>query len=205
MAGKLNHRYVSDVVDEGVEEEVGPDEWNDSLVLSEGSEGQVPVRRTAEDDGFELEYLGAPPAFVDSTQVGNVSTNETDLMDHVIAAAHLDVNNRALRLKAWGSFAGNANTKTLKLKVGAAGTVTLNPTTTAPNGVRWELEATLIRTGVDTQKLITKLIIDTAVESLILTSLTEDDAVAITVKLTGQSDTASNDILQDASMLEYLG
>ena len=51
MAGKINHRFVSTVPDEGVATEFGPNELNDSLVVSAGTDGQHMVRRTAQADG----------------------------------------------------------------------------------------------------------------------------------------------------------
>lgn len=204
MAGSINHVFVSAVPDEGVSTEVGPDEWNDGLVVSGGSDGQAMVRRTSADDGWETMYLGAPLVFINTTQAANSGTGETDLHSFTIPASHFNANKRMLRITAWGSFAANGNTKTLKLYTGAGNTITLNPTTTAPNGVRFKMTATLIRTGVDAQKILYELIIDTAYEIVGMDTATEDDGAAIIVKLTGQSGTASNDILLDQTQIEYL-
>lgn len=203
MAGSINHVFVSAVPDEGVSTEVGPDEWNDGLVVSGGSDGQAMVRRTSADDGWELMYLGAPLVFIDTTQSANSGTGETDLDSFTIAASHFNANKRAIRVTAWGSFAGNGNTKTLKLYLGS-NVITLNPTTTAPNGVRFKVMATIIRTGVDAQKILYEVVIDTAYEIVGMDTATEDDGAAIIVKLTGQSGTASNDILLDQTQIEYL-
>ena len=204
MAGAINHRYESEVPDEGVDTEVGPDEWNDSLVVSGGSDGQSMVRRTAEDDGWALEYRGAPVSFINATQAPNSGTGETDLHSFSLAASHLNVNKRAIRVRAWGSFAANGNTKTLKLKFGASGSVTLNPTTTAPNGKRFSVDALIIRTGSGAQAIYSHMVIDTAFESILRTTTTETDTNALTVKFTGQSGTASSDILLDVTSIEYL-
>lgn len=203
MAGALNHRFESDVPDEGVSTEVGPDEWNDSLVMSGGADGQVPMRRTAETDGWKLVNLGALLTFINATQAANSGTGETDLHSFTIPAAHFDANKRMICVKAYGSFAANGNTKTLKLYLGS-NVITLNPTTTAPNGVRFELEAIILRTAEDAQRIHYKVIIDTAYEIMDLDTATEDDAATIILKLTGQSGTASSDILLDTTLVEFL-
>lgn len=205
MAGALNHRFVSEVPDEGVEEEVGPDEWNDSLVVSGGSDGMAMLRRTSADDGWELAYLGAAVAFTSLTQGANVNTSETDLHSFSIPAGHFSVTKKAIRYKGYGSFAANGNTKTVKAKFGASGSVTLNPTTTAPNGERFEFEITIYRTGTDTQKAAVKMLLSsTGIELMSYVSFTETESGALTLKITGQSGTASSDILLDASTIEFL-
>lgn len=204
MAGAINHRYESDVPDEGVDTEVGPDEWNDSLVMSGGSDGQAAVRRTSADDGWELTYLGAPVAFINATQAPNSGTGETDLHSFTIAASHFNVNKRKIVIEADGSFAANGNTKTLKLKFGASGSVTLNPTTTAPNGVRFYVKASILRTSSGNQRCRYRVWIGTALEIIGTASFTETDTNALTLKFTGQSGTASSDILLDETTIQYL-
>jgi len=205
MAGTIKHSFQSTVPDEGVAGEVGPDEWNASLKVAEGADGQAMVRRTSATDGWELMNLGALTTFINATQAANVGTSETDLHSFILAAAHLNVNKRAVRLKAYGSFAANANTKTLRLKFGAAGTVTLNPTTVAPNNKRFEVEVTLIRTASNIQKLAVRVLLEgIPMELLSYPGTTETDANALTLKLTGQSGTGSSDILLDLTTIEFL-
>lgn len=203
MAGALNHRFESDVPDEGVSTEVGPDEWNDELVMSGGNDGAAAVRRTSATDGWELIYLGAPLVGINVTQAANSGTGETDLHSFTIPLDHFSANKRALRVKAYGSFADTANTKTLKLYVGTED-FTLNPTTTAAQNVRFEVEAIILRTAADAQRIHYKVIIDDAFEIMAMGTATEDDGAAIIIKLTGQSGTASSDILLDTTIVEYL-
>jgi len=205
MAGKINHRFVSTVPDEGVATEYGPNEINDSLVVSEGVDGQAFVRRTAKTDGWEWIYAGAPLAFINATQAANSGTGETDLHSFTLDAAYFNANKRKIRVTLEGSFAANANTKTLKLKLGAAGTITLNPTTTAPNGKRFKAVVTITRTGSNAQRILAETVIHGAVnEAVLLATATETDANALVVKVTGQSGTASSDILLDETMVEFL-
>lgn len=205
MAGKIKLRFQSTVPDEGVATEFGPNEINDSLVVSEGADGQAAVRRTAAADGWLLGYLGAPLPFINATQAANSGTGETDLHSYAIGAAHFDANKRAIRLVAKGSFAANANAKTLRLKWGAGAAITLNPVTGSPNGVRFKVEVILVRTGVDAQDLYIETLVGlTALDLDSKTGRTEDDGAAQILKITGQSAVGSNDILLDYSMVEYL-
>jgi hypothetical protein len=203
MAGKIKHRFVSPVADAGNPNEVGPSEWNDSLVLSEGTEGQVPVRRLALSDGYELITLCAPPSNVQTGAAQNSGAGETDLMSFTLPANHLSVNNKAIRVRAFGTTAANATAKTLKLYFGSA-VVTLNPVTAAPNGIAWEAEAVIIRTGVDAQRMLVQAKTGVTNEVLSNTAPTQDDGANIIIKVTGQGG-ANGDITQNALLVEYLG
>jgi hypothetical protein len=205
MAGAINHRFVSAVPDEGVASEYGPDELNDSLVVSGGLDGQAMVRRTSATDGWELINLGAPLAFINATQAANSGTGETDLHSFTLLANHFNANKRSIRLTARGSFAANANVKTLRVKWGGGATIVLNPVTGSPNNVRFKVEIVITRTGVDAQDLYIESLVGLAAFDLVSkTGRTEDDGVAQILKITGQSGTASNDILLDHTMIEFL-
>lgn len=205
MAGKINHRFVSTVPDEGVASEYGPNEINDSLVVSAGVDGQHMIRRTSAPDGWELIYSGAPLAFINATQAANSGTGETDLHSFTLDAAYFNANKRKIKVTAEGSFAANANTKTLKLKLGAAGSITLNPTTVAPNGKRFKAVITITRTGSNAQRFLYAVEIEgVPLEKLGLATAAETDANALVLKITGQSGTGSNDILLDETMVEFL-
>jgi len=203
MAGTIKHAYVSPVPDEGVSTEVGPDEWNADLVVAGGSDGQAMVRRTSATDGWELIYLGVPLVFSNVTQAANSGTGETDLHSYTLPTGHFAVDKKRIVIRADGSFAANANVKTLKLKFGAAGTVTLNPTTGSPNGVRFRVEAHIVRTGSNAQRIRYAVWIGTALEVIGTASTTETDSGALVVKFTGQSGTASSDILLDESGIDF--
>jgi len=204
VAGDLNHAFVSAVPDEGVATEVGPDEWNAKIKMSAGNDGQAAVRRTAAPNGWSLINLGALLTFINATQAANSGTGETDLHVFTLDAAQFDANKRKIRVTAEGSFAANANTKTLRLKLGAAGSVVLNPLTTAPNGKRFKAVVTITRTGVGAQRLLTDVRIDVNGELMSLATAAEVDTGTMTLKITGQSGTGSNDILLDETMVEFL-
>lgn len=205
MAGTIKHRFVNPVVDEGVSTETGPDEWNDSLVVAGGLDSDVFVRRTSAGDGWELIKLGASPTWVNATDANNVGTGETDLHSWTIPASHFNVNKRAIRLKASGKFAANANTKTLRIKFGSGTAIVLNPTTTAPNNVRFDIEYTVIRTASNVQRGFYRVLLGTGVELMGLQAEAETDTGTIVLKITGQSAVAGNDVTLEYSAVEYLG
>ena len=205
MAGKINHRFDSPVADAGVSTEVGPNEWDDSHILTEGNDGDVMIRRTSAGDGWELIKLGANPSWVQNADVNNSGVGETDLHVYTIPAAHFNVNNRAIRITAWGVFAGNANVKTVRLRFGGGTAIVANAVTAAPNGTRWKLQATIVRTGSNAQEVFFDSMVALLFEQNFRQTQTETDSGALTLKVTGQSGTGSNDITIQGSMVEFLG
>jgi len=205
MAGKIKHKFPSPVADEGIATEVGPNEWNDSLAMSEGTDGDIPVRRTALADGWELIKLGASPLWVKSNDVGNSGTSETDLHSYTIPAAHFNVNNRAIRLSAWGAFTANANTKTIRVRFGGGTAIVINPVTAAPNGSRWSLAVVIVRRASNDQELLFESKVALLHETNGRQLQTETDSGALVLKVTGQSGTAGSDMTINGSMVEYLG
>ncbi|MER9743951.1 hypothetical protein [Mesorhizobium sp. M0187] len=121
---------------------------------------------------------------VTPAQTTAVTTAE-DLMSYTIPAASLAIGRR-VRLKAWGTTAANANTKTGRLFFGATN---LGGWTGALNGVGWKIEAEVIVTGAATQSYVR----ETLTTSTQVTSGTATEAIsgAIAVKLQGQNGTAS--------------
>lgn len=147
------------------------------------------------------------PLTIQTTQVANTSTTETDLMTYALAAAKLANVGDGVRIHAWGTTANNANTKTLKGYFGAG--VYLNLALTASQAGRWELYVSVIKTGSSTQKIIAELnegTVSLAAGKIALISTTgsETDTAAITIKCTGTSGTASSDITQEGLVIEFL-
>lgn len=204
MAGTIKHRFVNPVPDEGVATETGPDEWNDSEVVAGGSDGQAMVRRTSAPDGWELIWAGAPLIFSSVTHVDNSGTGETDLHSYTLPTAHFNVDKKHIRLRGTLSFAANANVKTVKLKLGATFSLTLNPTQTAPNGLAMNFNIDIIRTGSNAQHVYGYVLLGTAIELQGHATATETDSGALVLKVTGQSGTASSDITMHVSSVEFL-
>ena len=54
MAGKISHKKVSAVSDAADTSKVRPSNWNESLNMSEGDDGNMPVRDSTATDGWTL-------------------------------------------------------------------------------------------------------------------------------------------------------
>ena len=138
---------------------------------------------------------------VSSVAVGNVGAGVDTLITLTIEKDTLYKNGQALRITAWGSFAANGNNKEVILDVG--GTTVSDSGVLTDNDKKWMVEAIVIRTGVDTQDVISRFIHDTAIITLAITALTKDDGADIVVKCTGEA-TATDDIIQEGMLIEVL-
>lgn len=161
--------------------------------------GIIPV---AGQDTTALPADGVLRSFVNASGVGNGADSTDDQLDtyNIPAKAFNAVTGSQTQRvigSAWGTTAANVNTKTLKLKMGAS-TVTLNPTTTAPNGKTWFLDYEIIRAGASAQVVVATLsFAGVAAEAVtFVLNGAETDTAAIAVTLTGKSgSSAANDIL----------
>lgn len=136
------------------------------------------------------------------TAVSNVSTTETDLLTYSLPANSLSANGKGVRVTAWGSLAANANTKSYKLYFGATA---VNSHSTTVSGGGWVAQYLLVRTGAATQiayELTSQ--VGTGQQGGSNASPTETLSGAVTIKVTGQSGTASNDITALGMMVEAL-
>lgn len=142
-----------------------------------------------------------------TSSVGNVGTGEDDLHSYTLPANTLNTDNRGLIWRAHGTFANNANTKTLRLKFGSA-TVLAVTLPTSVDG-RWVSEVRVLRSGSNAQRVVasctyfnsgtpgdTKVVFDTSAP-------TQTDTSSIVIKCTGQA-TSNDDVQQLASSVEHL-
>lgn len=129
---------------------------------------------------------------------------ETDLITYSLPANSLSANNRGVRVKAWGTTAANANTKTVRLYFGGT-VVASNNISQAPNGVAWRLEAEVFRTAAATQDSIGGGRVGSIQQSEVLTLATESTTGAITIKVTGQNGTAAaSEVVAEGLAVEFL-
>ena len=147
----------------------------------------------------------APPqAYVDTTGVGNVGTGEDDLITFSMPLGTFSAAKKGVRITAWGITANNAATKQVKLFFGSLAILT-TALTVSQAGV-WRIVAEVISTGTDTQDYVSQLVQGGATTLLDAEqgTHTQDDGAAITIKCTGESDTATDDIRQEGMIIEYL-
>jgi hypothetical protein len=131
---------------------------------------------------------------------GNVNTGETDLISFLMPANTLAVDGQKVRITVGGSLAANANAKTIKLYFGSTVLVTDNGTV---NSGGFRLSAEVVRTGAATQvSNATSMMLRALLNGF--TATAETLANAITIKVTGQSGTASNDVIAKYMLVEWL-
>jgi hypothetical protein len=133
--------------------------------------------------------------------VGNITTGEDDLVSAIIAAGVLNDNRKVLRGKIWGRTANNANVKTLKIYFGTQ--IILTIALQASQVGTFEVDFTVIRTGVDTQDWHSSVIQAPAgVNDMEDGTATQDDGAAITVKATAEA-TATDDVIAEGMLLDF--
>lgn len=130
---------------------------------------------------------------VNTGSFGNVSTSETDVFTFTVPANSLVTDGHGLKFFVAGTTAANANSKRARLMWGA--TAIADTTSIAANGVHWEIEARVIRTGAATQLVVGRACFGTNAFRFTNTTAAEDltSAVTVTTKLTGG---ATDDTIQ---------
>lgn len=138
-----------------------------------------------------------------TTAVGNVGAGEDDLISYSMPASTLTVNNRGVRVTAWGSAANTAAAKTVKLYFGATATVTT--ALTANQVGAWRIVSEVIRTGAATQDAVAQLIQGgaTTLVDAEFTTPTETLSGAVVIKCTATA-TNNDDIIQEGLVVESL-
>jgi hypothetical protein len=139
----------------------------------------------------------------------NVGTNadllETTLVSYVMAANTMAINGQAIRIRAWGKTAANANSKTIRLKIGAT-VLVFNDVTAAPNNQTFELEAVVFRTSGSfvayTARGMVGAVAQSPAASLSLAAATTG---SLTLALTGQNGVATaGDVVGYGMVVEVL-
>lgn len=144
---------------------------------------------------------------VNTTAVANGTTVETDLMTYALAAAKLATTGAGVFMRAWGTTTNNANTKTLKVYFGTTAHISL--ALTVSQAGRWVVDLYVFRTGASTQDVHAELRETTAALAAakganVIATDTQTDTAAITIKVTGTSNTASSDINCEGMIVQFL-
>jgi hypothetical protein len=141
-----------------------------------------------------------------TTAAGNVGTGEDNLMTYAMPANSFSAATKGVRIKAWGTAANNADTKTLRLYFGT--TELYEAALTTNQASFWEFEAIVFSTstGIDLQDSWVNFnqYGTTAVsDAKTVNGMTQDEESAITIKCTGEA-TSDNDIVQEGLFVEFL-
>jgi hypothetical protein len=134
---------------------------------------------------------------INTTSISNTNTGETTLISYSLPADSMVNNGDIVEIQAWGIYAANGNSKTIKLKFGSQ--TILDTGAIAANGGSWSIKATIIRTSATTQEIITEIISSNSsvTDSSTRTAGTQTLSNANLINCTGQGG-ASNDITQYA-------
>lgn len=123
-----------------------------------------------------------------------VTTEET-LASTTLSAGLLSADGMGIKVEVFGTTASNVNTKTIRVKVDG-NTIVSNGTTTAPNGLNWEAEMTILRSGATSSTSKGMIAFDGVADEVDTSKPGITWANAIDVAVTGQNGTASaNDIV----------
>lgn len=142
----------------------------------------------------------------DSTQQGTgANTTDTALRTYTLPANAFNANNRVIKVTAWGSFAANGNTKTVRIKWNGLAGTTVVATTLSVNNQNWILVAHIVRTGASTQDTLGYALVSSPSQDLVATfgTAAATDTGAIDIVISAQNGTASaNDIRYEGSIIE---
>lgn len=144
-----------------------------------------------------------------NASVGNVGGGEDDMFTFSVPASTLVTTGAAIRIRAWGRTANNANAKTLKVYFGA--TVILNVALTASIAGYWSVEAFVSRVSLNSQVAEAYVLEGPNSQTLAASKVaraTQSGALATetnanTVKCTATA-TTDNDILQEGQIVELI-
>ena len=132
----------------------------------------------------------------------NSGTSETTLGQFSIPGGEMPGKIRGVEILVFGATAANGNVKTLKLYFGS--TVIANPIGSGVNNKDWYCAATVIWQSANVQKATAFYEVAGTTSTFINTALTQTDANAILIKVTGQSDTAGSDITENGLYIRRL-
>lgn len=139
------------------------------------------------------------------TTAANSGTAQTDLRSMTLKANTLNANNMTLRVSGRFTAAANANTKTLSFYVGTQ-QVVIEASTWGGVATSIWVEVDIVRTGAAAQSILVRTINNAGLAPVVsLTTGTQNLASDLTVKFTGQSDTASSDVTQNYFNVEMVG
>ena len=110
---------------------------------------------------------------------------------------------KAIKVRAWGKTAANGNNKTIKLYFGA--TVLATHGLAATNDKDWYMEGTVIQGATGAQSCECSYFLEgAAAMTNTVQAAAETETGDVIVKCTGESGTASDDILMKGMIVEFM-
>lgn len=143
--------------------------------------------------------------YTKTTQTNTAAnTTETTLDTVSISANSFNANKNGFHIHMAGVFAGNTNTKTLRIKFNGV-TVITNDKTPSPNGVSWVVNLYVAYSGTNQQVISATMQVDCVNQSPVVTTANADTTTGLAVLATGQNGSASNnDIRHNMTIATYI-
>lgn len=140
---------------------------------------------------------------VSYTAASTTGTVDQSLFTCTLPANALSADGKAIRIRAWGTLAANANNKMVTLKFGAT---TLATRTSSGSGLPWVVEATVVRTGASAQTAYAEIHFGTTTLTYSgnVASPAETLSGAVTIDLRAITATAAGDLTALAMIVEVL-
>ena len=140
------------------------------------------------------------------------TTTETTLKTWDLPAGALATDDQGIRIHAFGSFAANANAKTVRIKFGATTVLTYPGAGPGTGGGGWRAQVDLFRTGGTAQKAIPWLVSGIGnwgdpdfTTTTGHTTPAETLSGAVTIEVTGENGTGTaDDIVCEGFSVEFL-
>lgn len=142
---------------------------------------------------------------VSATGVGNgADTTDDVLYSYSLPASSLDVVGRGVRVSSFGSFGSTANNKRIQFAIN--GSVVFGSGTLTSNGGWWSLRAEFYKSATNQQVGTTDLIVNGIVANTVIILATATDTSAMTLAVTGASQTtgAANDVVANGLVVDFL-
>lgn len=130
----------------------------------------------------------------DITSNGNVGASATDLTTYTLGGGALKTTTDYIEIEAFGTFASNANNKSISLIFGSTTIFSISPTSI--NGGSWKLKAQIIRSDDNNQEIIVEGNGTNAVlQKTVYTAGTEDLTTDLGIKISA-TGVSNDDIIQ---------
>lgn len=127
---------------------------------------------------------------------------DTTLDSYTVPAGKLAAAGDTLWFEAFGTFAANANSKTLKVHFGSSGVKEILNQPSTQSGVDWEIKGRVMRISSSAQKASVSLVINTTVIQTYTSGLNQDLTSTVTFSVIGASS-GSGDIILEGFIVGY--
>lgn len=139
------------------------------------------------------------------TATGTTTTIEQSIATYTLPANTLANPGDAVRVMCWGATASNNNSKNATLYFGTS-SIELGGNTVSKiiNNKKWFLTMTVMRSGAATQTVVGTGAVDATLLSTYTNAGTDSLTAAVTIKCTGSTPTAAQDITAQGFLVEQI-